>query len=104
MAAQKVSGDPPKWKLRYFAWAIALVLAIPSVLMPQAHALALAAAFVFALGTVLPQCFHWPFVAVERSLRAILPASLAAGLFTSAPRPARKRRRPRRLERNPDLR
>jgi hypothetical protein len=97
MAAQKVSRDPPRWKLRYFAWAIALFLAIPSLLTPRAHPLAMAAALVFAVGTVLPQCFYWPFLAVERFLRTILPASLTTGLFffNDADRPTRKRRRPR---------
>jgi hypothetical protein len=105
MVAENVSRDPPKWKLRYFAWAIALVLAIGSVLMPQFHSLALAAAFVFALGTVLPRCFYWPFLALEQLLRAILPASLANNLsfFDSPQRPPRRRRKLRRLERNPDM-
>jgi hypothetical protein len=53
---------PEKRSLRHFAWIIALVLAIAARYSePNTRtALTLAAAIVFAVGTVLPQVFSWP--------------------------------------------
>src|SRR5262249_8995818 len=76
MAAHRRPRDPLARKLRHFAWSIALLLAILSWLVPHAHAVGLASAFVFALGTVLPQTFRLPYFGLQRLLRAVLPATL----------------------------
>jgi len=95
MAAHRRPRDPLARRLRHFAWSIALFLAVLSWLVPHAHVVGLAAAFVFALGTVLPQTFHWPFFALHRLLRTVLPATLVTSFLvpSSTKQPSRKRRK-----------
>jgi hypothetical protein len=57
--------NPPKRQLRYFAWFIALCLAMIALGMgslANTGLLRLTAAGVFALGTVLPGVFRWPYL------------------------------------------
>jgi hypothetical protein len=82
MTARKLSRDPLAPRLRHFAWSIALVLAVVSSLAPHFHPFGVAAAVIFALGTVLPYSFRWPYFALERSVRAVLPARLTANFPT----------------------
>jgi hypothetical protein len=59
---------PARRQLRQFAWLTALILAVLSWAGGASAwtlALRLAAAFVFALGTVLPGVLRWPYVALS---------------------------------------
>jgi hypothetical protein len=101
MLAPNVPRVPPARTLRYFAWSFAFILAVVSLLLPHAQALGLAAALVFALGTVLPHTFRAPYFVLHRLLHAVLPAALAASLPAlggdrKAARKIRKRGRPSR--------
>jgi hypothetical protein len=58
---------PTRRQLRQFAWLAALFLAVLSWAGEASFgtlSLRLAAAFVFALGTVLPGILRWPYVAL----------------------------------------
>ena len=91
MAARKVQRDPLTSKLRHFAWSIALLLAVLSWVIPHAQPLGPAAAFIFALGTVLPHSFNWPYFALDRTLRAVLPAKLIANAPSNPPHRSSRR-------------
>ncbi|HLJ95837.1 MAG TPA: hypothetical protein VKU02_21855 [Gemmataceae bacterium] len=56
--------NPPRRQLRQFAWGTALFLAVLSWAGGPPLALRLTAAFLFALGTVLPGVLRWPYVAL----------------------------------------
>jgi hypothetical protein len=56
-------GEPSKRHLRHFAWIIALAVALGTRYLgpaPQAY-LAVVAALIFSIGTVLPGAFRWPY-------------------------------------------
>jgi membrane protein implicated in regulation of membrane protease activity len=95
MAARKLPRDPLTPKLRHFAWSIAFLLAVVSWLAPRFYLLGVAAAVVFALGTVLPWCFRWPYLVLGHSVRAILPARLTPHFSAPPHRPPRKSRKRR---------
>ncbi len=54
-------------RLRHFAWAVALLLAVIAWRQERQAALPLqiAAALVFSVGTVLPRTMRWPYLAVR---------------------------------------
>ncbi len=59
--------EPPRRNLRHAAWLVALVLAVVAIQSDspsQAWPLHLAAAVVFAVGTVLPGLLRWPCLAL----------------------------------------
>jgi len=61
----RINWDPPKRHLRSIAWLIALVLAVLGVIYESTATgwtLRLAAAVIFAVGTVLPGTLRWPYV------------------------------------------
>jgi hypothetical protein len=70
----KVVWNPSRRHLRYFAWALALVLVgltLAGTSPSAAWSLRLAASAVFALGTVIPATFRWPYVALLLALYPI---------------------------------
>jgi Flp pilus assembly protein TadB len=76
MRRPATAADPPRRRLRHFAWLAALVLAVIAWYEDPSWPLRIAAAFVFAMGTVLPSTFRLPY----RILRSILrPAFALAG-------------------------
>ena len=58
--------DPPRRYLRLLAWVVAALLAVLAWGLggPALWPLHLAAGLVFALGTVLPRLFRWPYIAL----------------------------------------
>src|SRR5947209_4329421 len=74
-----------KRHLRYFAWTVALGLALSVHYRPsgQQAYVALAAALVFALGTVLPQAFRYVYALVLTPL--VWLAILAAAVVLNIP-------------------
>jgi hypothetical protein len=94
MHALTIDWDPPRRRLRHFAWVLALLLAVLALLLtpsPHAWPLRLAAALVFAGGTVLPRLFRWPYFAflvalypvfwvIHRKLAPLLSARLRTWL------------------------
>jgi hypothetical protein len=70
---------PTRRHLRQFAWGTALFLAVvswPTGASAWALGLRLAAAFIFAVGTVLPGVLRWPYLAL------LFVLYLLARLFT----------------------
>jgi hypothetical protein len=53
---------PSRRQLRQFAWGTALLLAVLSWAGGPPMPMRLAAAFIFALGTVLPGVLRWPYL------------------------------------------
>lgn len=82
--------NPPRRHLRRLAWLIALGIAALAWFWPdplEGLGLRLAAALVFATGTVWPGLFRWPYRALtivstplRRALSGVLPALFALGL------------------------
>ena len=67
MRARTSSREPTPRQLRHFVWAVAVILALLAWSPAGAAAvwpLQLTAALLFALGTVLPRLFRWPYVAL----------------------------------------
>ena len=66
MHSPQLEWNPPRRQLRYLAWLIASVLAVLAWQGDPVETrwLRLAAASVFAVGTVLPGFFRWPYVAL----------------------------------------
>ena len=71
--------NPSRWQLRHFAWALALALAVIAWPWPDLFGglmFRLLAAATFAVGTVWPAVFRWPY----RTLLVVtLPVAWAAG-------------------------
>jgi hypothetical protein len=63
MSSRIRQGDPSKRHLRHFAWIIALAVAVGTRYCGPAQQayMALAAAVIFSIGTVLPGAFRWPY-------------------------------------------
>ncbi len=67
MHALSIDWNPSKRQLRHFAWLAALLLAVLAWCLTayaEAWTLRLAAAALFAIGTVLPAILRWPYVAL----------------------------------------
>ncbi len=67
--------NPARRHLRHFAWIVALVLAVIALTIGSVE-LRWVAAVVFALGTVLPVVFRWPFIVL------VSPVAWAVSRFT----------------------
>jgi hypothetical protein len=101
MHALRANFAPLKRDLRALAWLAALVLAVLAVFYEATAAgwpLRLAAAGIFAVGTVLPGLLRWPYIlllALGYPVIWILQRTLPAPLNPSAwpPRPSRPRAR-----------
>jgi len=65
------AADPPRRRLRYLAWLAALVLALLAWYEDPSWSLRIAAAAVFAIGTVLPHTFRLPYRALRAIFRAV---------------------------------
>jgi uncharacterized membrane protein AbrB (regulator of aidB expression) len=101
MYAQRPAEDPRRRQLRYLAWSIALVLAVAAWFQESGTAagwLRLAAAVIFAVGTVLPGVLRQPFLVFRSALRRIIgtmmpkqptdtpPSETTISTHTSSPR------------------
>jgi hypothetical protein len=78
MDARRTAEDPRKRQLRYLAWSIALILAVLAWFEDSSIAavwLRLAAAVIFAVGTVLPGVLRQPFL-ISRSVSRRIIATL----------------------------
>jgi hypothetical protein len=102
MHAFIVNWDPPRRHLRAFAWVAALVLALFAVFYessPSAWSLRLAAAAIFAVGTVLPRMLRWPYfflLVVFYPVLWLLKRALPVAPQLTSLRPRRPRVRARR--------
>jgi hypothetical protein len=88
MHAPQLAGELPRRRLRHFAWFIALVLALVAwqqTSFSWAWGFRLAAAVIFAIGTVLPNAFRRPY-------RVLLFILNRLGLFLHAAKSNRRRR------------
>lgn len=75
MRARPVKLDPPKRRLRYFAWIVALGLAVVAWFLDRSAAgvwLQIAAAIVFATGTVLPGLYRPLYLLLRGGSRWLL--------------------------------
>jgi hypothetical protein len=75
MDARRTAEDPRKRQLRYLGWSIALVLAVLAWFEDPSTAsvwLRLAAAIIFAVGTVLPGVLRQPFLLSRWVFRRIV--------------------------------
>jgi hypothetical protein len=75
MDARRPAEDPRRRQLRYLAWSIALVLAVAAWFQDSGAAagwLRLAAAIIFAVGTVLPGVLRQPYLILRSALRRLL--------------------------------
>jgi hypothetical protein len=70
--------DPPLRRLRHLAWFIALVLAVCAWYQDPSWPLRIAAAAVFAVGTVLPKTFRPLYRACRWLLRGMVDVALRA--------------------------
>jgi len=85
MRAPATVPDPPLRRLRHLAWLTALVLAVLAWYEDPSWPLRIAAAAVFATGTVLPNLFR-PFY---RALRAIFRSVMVLGSASRTSHPVR---------------
>jgi hypothetical protein len=94
--------DPPKRHLRSVAWLVALGLGVCAVFYESTATgwtLRLAAAILFAVGTVLPRTLRWPYVLlllvcypIVWILQRTLPVAARPAPWKSrAPRPGARR-------------
>jgi hypothetical protein len=102
MSGSPTEVRPSRRHLRHYAWAIALILAVfawQQGSSPVGWSLRLAAAIVFALGTVLPNLFWWPFVGLMLFCAPLLRAAgwRVPSLSEISTPPVPRRRRLRRL-------
>jgi|SRR5439155_25498008 len=101
MHAFRLNWAPPKRDLRSVAWLVALVLAVLAVFYESTAAgwpLRLAAAGIFAVGTVLPGLLRWPYVLmlglcypVIWVLQRTLPTPVNPSAWQTRPRPRARR-------------
>jgi hypothetical protein len=88
MALPPIDWNPPRRRLRRFAWVLALLAAVAACREPDPVTdlkLRLASALVFATGTVWPGLFRWPY----RILLALTgPLRLGFNILARLGRPA----------------
>jgi hypothetical protein len=80
MEARRTAEDPRKRQLRYLAWSIALALAVLAWFEDSSTTsvwLRLAAAAIFAVGTVLPGLFRQPFLLSRWVFRRVIAALMS---------------------------
>ena len=88
MNGRTTNRDISKRQLRYFAWVVALGLAVLATFLESsrpAWPLQLAAALVFGVGTVLPRLLHWPYLLLLLILRPFIRFSNALRPFFLPP-------------------
>ncbi|HMC88059.1 MAG TPA: hypothetical protein VKI17_00860 [Gemmataceae bacterium] len=105
MQPSRINWAPPKRHLRSIAWLVALGLAVFGVIYESTATgwnLRLAAAIIFAVGTVLPGLLRWPYVLLLILcypllwiLTRLLPAPADPGPWKARSPRARARRRVR---------